>query len=42
MKFLHPVGHGTLLLNDNETENQGKKLYPAKLRHMKQKNLSFN
>ena len=25
MKFLHPVSHGTFLLTDRETEDQGKK-----------------
>ena len=42
MKFLHPVSHGTFLLTDRETEDQGKKkTITAKLRHMKQKNLSL-
>ena len=27
MKFLHPMSHGTFLLTDSETEDQGKKLY---------------
>ena len=42
MKFFHPVSHGTFLQPDSETEDQGKKLQPAKLRYMKQKNFSFN
>ena len=34
--------YGTFLLTDSEMEDKGKKQSLAKLRHMKEKSLSFN